>query len=391
MFSVNGNLVTWNNFILDGGDNNSASTNLQERSTEVVQPPVDAVEEFRVQTRTYSAGFGKAAGAVINASIKQGSNAFRGDLFDFFRDDAFNANTWDNNRAGRPKGQFNQHIGGATLGGPIVKTRTFFFGDYQATRTTKALTQTAVVPTPLMRQGNLIELSRGLTTSSFVPAGCIDTTARTIRPGCFDPVAQKMLAVFPMPNIPSAVAVQGQPGSFGAPNFISNGILNNDVNQFDVRVDQNLRTGRDQIFGRYSYMNTARHEPPVLDDPVASGDFSSDIFNKGQSAVGSWSHVLGGAMFNELRGSWNRIASDSLQLAFGTNSNAQYGILGVPQDPRYSGGLPHTQISGVARIGGPFFRPPDQTSQVYQFAESLTWAKGTHHYKFGVERRRDTV
>jgi hypothetical protein len=139
LFNVNGNLATWNNFILDGGDNNSASTNLQERSTEVVQPPVDALEEFRVQTRTYSAEFGKAAGAVINASIKQGTNAFRGNLFEFFRDEAFNANTWENNRAGRPKGEFNQHIAGGTLGGPLLRNRTFFFGDYQATRTSRGV------------------------------------------------------------------------------------------------------------------------------------------------------------------------------------------------------------------------------------------------------------
>jgi hypothetical protein len=121
LFNVNGNLATWNNFILDGGDNNSASTNLQERSTEVVQPPVDALEEFRVQTRTYSAEFGKAAGAVINASIKQGSNAFKGNLFEFYRDEKFNANTWENERAGRPKGAFDQNIAGGTLGGPIVR------------------------------------------------------------------------------------------------------------------------------------------------------------------------------------------------------------------------------------------------------------------------------
>jgi Carboxypeptidase regulatory-like domain len=390
-FNVNGNYATWNNFMLDGADNNSFSTNLQERSAQVIQPPVDALEEFRVQTRTYSAEFGKAAGAVINASIKQGTNAFRGDLFDFFRDETLNANTWDNNRAGRAKGQFNQHIGGATLGGPIVKGRTFFFGDYQATRTTKALTQTAVVPTPLMRQGNMIELSRGITASPFAPAGCINTVAKTIDPSCFDPAAAALLTLYPLPNIPSAVAQQGQPGSFGAPNYISNGLLHNDVNQFDLRGDQNLRTGRDQLFGRYSYMNTTRHEPPVLEDPVASGDFSSDIFNKGQSAVGGWSRIFGGAMFSELRVSWNRIASDSRQLAFGQKSNGQFLIKGVPDDPRYSGGVPHTQISGLTRVGGPFFRPQDQTSQVFQFSENVTWTRGTHSFKIGGERRRDIV
>lgn len=80
--------------MLDGADNNSMSTNLQERSPQVVAPPVDALQEFKVQTRTYSAEFGKAAGAVINASVKQGGNQFRGTFFEFFRDEALNANTW---------------------------------------------------------------------------------------------------------------------------------------------------------------------------------------------------------------------------------------------------------------------------------------------------------
>jgi hypothetical protein len=95
-FNANGNYATWNNYTLDGADNNSFSTNLQERSPQVVQPPVDALSEFKVQTRTYSAEFGKAAGAVINASVKQGTNQFSGSLFGFFRDESLNANTWDN-------------------------------------------------------------------------------------------------------------------------------------------------------------------------------------------------------------------------------------------------------------------------------------------------------
>ena len=146
-FNANGNFATWNNYTLDGADNNSFSTNLQERSPQVVAPPVDALQEFKVQTRTYSAEFGKAAGAVINASVKQGTNKYSGSLFAFMRDEALNANTWDNNRAGRPKGPFNQMIAGGTFGGPIVRGRTFFFGDYQSSRTERSLSQTATVPT----------------------------------------------------------------------------------------------------------------------------------------------------------------------------------------------------------------------------------------------------
>jgi hypothetical protein len=392
LFNVNGNLATWNNFILDGGDNNSMSTNLQERSTEVIQPPVDALEEFRVQTRTYSAEFGKAAGAVINASIKQGTNAFRGNLFEFFRDERFNANTWENNRAGRPKGQFNQHIAGATLGGPIVRNHTFFFGDFQATRTSKALTQLATVPTDLMRQGILTEFAGNMNAANaFVPAGCVNAAAKTIAPSCIDPVAAGLLKLYPRPNVPQAVAALGVPGGFVSPNYISNGILENDVDQFDARVDQNLARASGRVFGRYSFMDVKRHEPPVLDDPVASGDFSSNTLNRGQSAVGGWSRTFGGALFSELRGAWNRMSSSSLQLAFGIPSNSDFGIKGIPEDPRYSGGLPHMNIARMTRLGGPFFRPQFQTSQVYQLSENLTWSRGEHTYKFGAERRRDKV
>jgi hypothetical protein len=390
-FNANGNPATWNNYTLDGADNNSFSTNLQERSPQVVQPPVDALQEFRVQTRTYSAEFGKAAGAVVNASIKQGTNAFHGSLFEFGRDDHFNSNRWENERAGVAKGQFNQSIGGGTLGGPLVKGKSFFFADYQGTRLEQAQTKLSTVPTPLMRQGILTEMPQTLRTSAFIPAGCIDPATKTIPAGCIDPVASKLLALYPAANIPQAIAAFGVPGGFVSPNFISNGTLNNDIDQFDIRTDQNIRSGSDQLLARYSFMDVRRIEPPALVDPVASGDFAGRILNRGQSLVGGWSRVMGNAMFNEFRASWNRISSSSLHLPFGDPQNAKYGILGVPEDARFSGGIPAMNIAGVTRIGGPSFRPQYQTSQVYQFTENLTWNRGAHNYKFGVEKRRDLV
>ena len=382
-FNANGNYATWNNYTLDGADNNSFSTNLQERSPQVVQPPVDALQEFKVQTRTYSAEFGKAAGAVINASIKQGTNQFHGSLFDFFRDEKFNANTWDNNRAQRAKGPFNQQIAGLTLGGPIRRGKTFFFGDYQATRSERALSQTATVPTAAMRNGDFSELTGTLNASNpFVPAGCLDVASRRLNPSCIDPIAAKLIQLYPQPNVPGS--------GFFNNNFISNGILNNDVNQFDVRVDHNL-TSRDNIFVRYSYQQTDRVEPPLLNDPVASGDFASTYLIRGQNAVGGWSKIFGSNLFSEFRTAYNRVRSDAVHPAFGIDSDAQYGIKGVPKDSRFYGGLPHMPIARFARIGGPFFRPQFQTSQVFQFAENLTWTQGRHSMKFGVERRRDLV
>lgn len=381
-FNANGNYATWNNYILDGADNNSFSTNLQERSPQVVQPPVDALEQFKVQTRTYSAEFGKAAGAVVNASIKQGTNQVRGNAYEFFRDEAFNSNTWDNNRAGRPKGQFNQHIAGFTLGGPIVRSKTFFFGDYQATRTDRALSLTATVPTAQMRNGDLSELTGAMTSSPFAPAGCVDVANKQVSRSCIDPVAARILALYPLPNVPGT-------GFFGN-NFISNGVLNSDINQFDARVDHTL-SGNDRVFGRYSFQQTDRREPPTLEDPVASGDFASNIFIRGQNAVAGWSRVFGSSLFSEFRFGYNRVRSDSVHPAFGIDADSQVGIKGVPVDPRFSGGLPNITIGRVTRIGGPFFRPQFQTSQVYQFSENITWTKSNHSFKFGVERRRDLV
>jgi len=382
-FNANGNYATWNNYTLDGADNNSFSTNLQERSPQVVQPPVDALQEFKVQTRTYSVEFGKSAGAVINASIKQGTNAFHGNLYEFARSDAFNANTWENNRAGKSKGPYDQNIPGFTLGGPLLPNRLFFFGDYQLGDTNQALSQTATVPTARMRTGDLSELAGAMVASNpFVPAGCVNASAKQVAASCIDPRALKLVALYPMPNVPGA--------GFFSDNYLSNGVLHQTVNQFDYRTDLNV-SARDRAFARYSFQNTRRAEPPLLDDPIASGDFASNILNRGQNAVGGWSRVIGSSAFNEFRFGYNRVRSDSVQPSFGIDADTQYGITGVPRNPDFYGGLPHMPIARFTRIGGPFFRPQFQTSQAFQFSDTITWTRGAHNYKIGGERRRDLV
>ena len=387
-FNSNGNFATQKNFPLDGGDNNSFSTNMQERSAQVIQPPVDALEEFRVQTRTYSAEFGKAAGAVINASIKQGTNSFSGSAYEFFRDESLNANRWDANRAHLPKGPFNQHIAGGTLGGPIVQNSFFFFGDYQMTRTEQTQTLNATVPTPLQRLGDFSEYNRRMKTSAFIPAGCVDTVSKTVNPACFDPVALAVQELYPQPNIPEALALFGQPNKMRTPNYSSNSVLEQNVDQFDVRTD--YRRGNHSLFSRYSFMDTRRMEPSVL-GLIGSGDWGSNIQNRGQSWVTGWSRVFGSSMFNEVRVSWNRISSSSMQHSFGMNVNDEYGIKGVPVKETHTGGLPSFNISGWTRLGGPNWRPQYQTSQVYQFSDTFTWTKGSHNMKFGFEQRRDMV
>src|SRR4051794_2562613 len=239
-FSSNGNLETQNYFALDGVDNNSGSTNLQEGSVQAVQPPSDALQEFRVQTRTYSSEFGTSAGAVINASIKSGSNGFHGDVWEFLRNSSLDANTFFNNLNGVGRGHFSQNQFGGTIGGPVIKNKTFFFFDAQNFTSRRATTVFSTVPTPLMKTGDFTELSNALV-SSTVPSqsGCI--AGKVISRSCIDPTGLKLISLFPDPNIPSAVARQGRAGSWtGSPNYQYQYSVPTDTYSYDVRIDHNF-------------------------------------------------------------------------------------------------------------------------------------------------------
>src|SRR6202034_2427359 len=139
---------------LDGIDNNTGSENLQEQSAQAVIPSPDALQEFRIQTRTYSTEFGTSAGAIINASTKSGTNKFHGDVWDYLQNSALDANTYFNNYGGLPKGHFSQNQFGGTIGGPIIHNRTFFFFSYETLLSSQAQTVLSMVPTPQMKAGN---------------------------------------------------------------------------------------------------------------------------------------------------------------------------------------------------------------------------------------------
>src|SRR5882762_5765314 len=177
-FSSNGNSETQNYFALDGVDNNSGSTNLQEGSVQNVQPPPDAIQEFRVQTRTYSTEFGTSAGAVINASTKSGTNSFHGNVWEYARNSVFDSNTYLNRQKNIAKGSFSQNQFGGTIGGPIFRDRTFFFADYQGLRSAQRVTKASVVPSAKMKTGDFSELSTTAYPFNSVATGqtgCITT------------------------------------------------------------------------------------------------------------------------------------------------------------------------------------------------------------------------
>jgi Carboxypeptidase regulatory-like domain len=386
-FSANGNLETQNYFSLDGVDNNSGSTNLQEGSVQTVQPPPDALQEFRVQTRTYSAEFGAAAGAVINASIKSGSNGFHGDVWEFLRNNDLDSNAFFNNANGVPRGHFTQNQFGGTLGGPIIKNKTFFFVDSQGFSSRKATTTTSVVPTPLMQTGNFTELKPTISTVVPSQSGCI--SGQIISPSCIDPTAAKLLALYPSPNIPSLVAREGIPGSWtGAPNYQFVYSVPNDTYSYDTRVDHNINDNS-RIFGRFSDYHVDRQDPPWTANPLAgNGNFATQYHIRGQSVALSWTDLISPAILNEVRGGFNRdyAHSDPIGVTVGQSAASTFGLGGIPSSP-FDAGLPPINISGLQRLGTAPWRPQVQIAQVWQLLDTLSWLKGDHSFKFGYEFR----
>jgi hypothetical protein len=397
-FSVNGNLELQNNFLLNGIDNNSWSENLQEFSVQVVQPPPDAVQEFKIQTRTYSAEFGNSAGAVINASIKSGTNGFHGDLFEFFRNAVLDGNQWINNANNVKRGRFTQNQYGGTLGGPILKDKLFFFGDFERFSSRQSTTIASVVPTPLMRQGNFTELPYSLVNATIPgQAGCYagnilqatSTTGQT----CLDPVAAKTMALLPSPNVASLVGVQGTPGSWtGLPNYVFSTPVPDDVYSTDGRIDYNLNQSN-QIYGSYSYRHLSRQDPLWTSNPdVGNGNFATQYRLHDQLFSLGWTHTLSPTLVNDARFGWNRdfAHSDPIGVTLGTSqADALIGLTGIPDGPG-TAGLPPIEINGLTRIGTSPWRPQYQIAQAWNVIENLSWLKGNHSFKFGYQYLRRT-
>lgn len=392
-FSANGNLELQNNFVLNGIDNNSFSENLQEFSVQVVQPPPDAIQEFKVQTRTYSTEFGNSAGAVVNVAIKSGTNGFHGDLFEFARNSLFNANSWVNDRNGAPKGRFTQNQFGGTFGGPIKRDKLFFFGDYERFTNRQATTIQSTVPTPDMINGNFTELPIALGNSS-VPGqnGCYvanilqatSTTGQT----CLDPVAAKTMALLPAPNIPAQVVNEGVPGSWNfQPNYFFSPTVPDDSYSMDGRVDYNLNASN-QLFASYSYRHLSRQDPAWTGDAVVgNGNFATQYRLHDQAVSIGWTHILSNTLVNDLRIGWNRdyAHSDPIGVTLGTSlAPSLIGLTGIPNGPG-TAGLPPIEINGLTRIGTSPWRPQYQVTQAWNLVEGLSWLKGNHSFKFGYQ------
>ncbi|GAC1356013.1 MAG: hypothetical protein NVSMB3_01860 [Acidobacteriaceae bacterium] len=387
-FSSNGNSETQNYFALDGVDNNSGSTNLQEGSVQNVQPPPDAIREFRVQTRTYTTEFGTSAGAIINASTKSGTNRFHGNAWEYARNSVFDSNTYLNRQKKIAKGVFSQNQFGGTIGGPILHERTFFFADYQGLRSAQNVTKSSVVPSARMKQGDFSELSSStypLNSTATGQAGCLSTATMKIAPTCLDPTALKLAALFPDPNDPAIPVWTGATNY----NFVYN--VPQQVNSVDGRIDDKI-SERDSLFGRYSFLQQHRQDPPWTSNPIAgNGGFATDYRIRNQGLALGETHVFSSSAVNQARLGYSRdhAVSGPVGLTLGKSNAADYGLTGIPASP-FTAGIPPIYISGFVTLGTDRFRPQFQVATVYQFIDTFTKLSGNHSMLAGYEYHRST-
>jgi len=376
--NVHGARSLQNNFLLDGVDNNSISENVQELTSQVSRPSVDAIQEFKIVTSPYSAEYGRSPGAAVSVSTKSGTNTVHGTLYDFYRNEGMDTIDFFSKRAAAltntaaVKPSNDQQQFGGNIGGPIVKDKAFFFVDYERTRITRGVTRLTVVPTADQRNGILPGVRDPLTGQPF-PGGVIPRDR-------MDPIAVNIMALVPLPNQP------------GANNYFRQDNLIDNSDRIMGRLDYKMGSN-DSFFGRYMYSNRDRQIPGafggVIDGTGTSGFGNQKI--KTNAAVLGWTHILSPSMVNEFRFSWSKADSDAVHQAYGLTPPANATIPNMVTNPVVAGGYPGITIDGffggpgLGRLGSPDFLPKFQHTNQMEFVESLSWLRGNHSFKFGAD------
>ncbi len=389
-FSANGVRPYQNNYLLDGIDNNSLSEDLTNEASFVVGPPPDAIAEFKVQTNSMSAEFGRSGGAVMNVTIKSGTNDFHGSVYEFLRNSKLDAKNFFDPPTG-PTPPFKQNQFGAAVGGPVVipgafngKNRTFFFADYQGTRIRTAHTFLATLAPVPWRTGNFSGFNPVLdpSTTAIQSDGSVSRQPfpnNQIPLSRFDPASLKLIGLMPTPNVPGSVSLTGV-----ANNYLTNPVEPDTTDQGDVRIDHRI-SDKDSFFARFSISDQALSPPAAIPPPLSAAAFSSgDWTNNTRQGVFSETHIFGPRVINEFRAGYTRLRTERLQFNSNENLSAQVGIPGIPFTDN-NGGLPRFSVSGLTSFGSATYQPTREFENVYHFIENLSVIKGRHTIKFGAE------
>jgi hypothetical protein len=398
-FIAGGGRFSANEVTLDGVDNNTVSNaGSIGRNGIAVVPSVDAVQEFKVKTSTFSAEFGHAAGAVVNATIKSGGNQLHGTLFEFLRNDKLDANNFFTNAAGQPRPPFRQNQFGFALGGPALipkiyngRNRTFFFADYQGFRQVTSGGSSSItitdVPPAALRAGDFSSVKTAIYDPSTRRVGPTGVVIANPFPGNMIPQSQlnktstAIAGLVPLPNFGGAGAL--------ARNFFYQPSQFSNTDQGDIRVDQNL-SAKNNFYARFSISENS--QPATGNFPGFIGGGTSSIDNSAQGVI-SDIHIFSPTIVNEFRFGYVRhngsiFGTGQNGVAFAQQNNVALfpaPLLGFPNIAfNYSG-----QLSGTSEFtswgGGD---PNLNVENRFQWSDNVSWTRGKHALKFGADIRR---
>jgi outer membrane receptor protein involved in Fe transport len=353
-FSVNGMRNQSNNFLLDGASNNDTFN-----TGFVMRPPPDAIQEFKIQTHSYSAEYGRNSGSVVNVVTKAGTNELHGAAWEFNRDDALQARNFFA-PADQEKPKLKQNQFGGSLGGPIVRDRIFGFGYYEGYRNTRGDTTNVLVLTDAQRAGNF-----GSTTIRDPQTGQ-PFQNNTIPQDRLSPVAQQLLEFMPRANS-------------GANRYIASPDTKDDRDSFGGRVDYQL-SDRQTVLGRYMLTKTESVSPPIT-RPI--GNTSKSTLS---DYMGSHTFILSQNAINVARVSYNKI--DAEPAVTSGLRNEDFGI-NVPNTNPLALGLANITVSGYPALGDAAQPFVNRGNDVFQFTNDFTWTRGAHSMKFGFDMRRE--
>lgn len=345
---VNGQADVQNNYMLDGTDNNERLMGFLG-----VRPSIDAIAEVNVLTGQYTAEVGRTAGGVINVITKAGTDELHGSLYEFLRNDDFDANSYFSLAGAKPPLKQNQF--GGSIGGPIRKGKAFFFGDFEGFRQVMGSPHLLTVPT-LQEEKNF----------DFTDVG-----GAVLDKSKLNPIALQYFALYPAPNL-----------SGTANNYVSDPVQRQNSETFDIRIDDHLNDSN-SFFGRYSYNNTHTENPgnlPVVNGIVPDGGITSPELV--QNAQGNYIHIFNPSLLLELKGAYTRINLLTQWGNQGKNLSTQFGLGGANLDSSTTG-LTLMQPIGYETLGDAPFNPDTTYDSTLQFTGALSLNKGTHSMKFG--------
>lgn len=375
--SVNGLPWSGTTYTLDG------IYNMEPLSAYItVSPPIEAIEEFKVQTNNPSAEYGAFGGAIVNVTMRSGTNELHGSAFEYFRDDALNSRrfVFPGTTPYEPPLRANQF--GAALGGPVLRNKLFFFADYQGLRLRQGRQYRITVPTLAMRNGDfsgLVDPETGASLPVIDPLTGLPFPGNIIPRARFDPVAARAANVWPVPNRPGDTL-----------NYEEFNSQTNDSNAFDVKLDYDL--SGDRLFVRWSRSQRTLRSPSPGNRFINSNDDSVNSDGTNQNAVLGYTRAFGPSVLNELRLGFNSFDVLHFGNDFGVDKNNE---LGIP-----NGNLPaFVQTSGIAAFyigdiqptGSPDWTNAERLARSYQLSDTLTWLRGRHSMRLGFDVLRLTA